>query len=113
MAASPNDGAVGTVPDSIQSIRNLGSVADLNRKFEWLKTARQPLENQWKLNLAFYKGRQYSYYNKSARRIESLPVEDGEKPRYRVRLVSNQIRVIRRCPLGHHQLKKRPPADRR
>jgi hypothetical protein len=87
MAASPSD----IVPDSIQSIRNLGDVAALNRKFDWLKTARQPLENQWKLDLAFYKGRQYSYFNKSARRIESLPVEDGEKPRYRVRLVSNQI----------------------
>lgn len=92
MAASPGDsGNPAIVPDAIQSVRNLGSVADLNRKFDWLKTARQPLENQWKLNLAFYKGRQYSYYNKAARRIESLPVEDGEKPRYRVRLVSNQI----------------------
>lgn len=92
MAASPGDGGYpAIVPDGIQSITSLGSVAELNRKFDWLKSARQPLENQWKLNLAFYKGRQYSYYNKAARRIESLPVEDGEKPRYRVRLVSNQI----------------------
>ena len=92
MADSPGDsGYPAIVPDGIQSIRSLNGAAELNRKFDWLKNARQPLENQWKLNLAFYKGRQYSYYNKAARRIESLPVEDGEKPRYRVRLVSNQI----------------------
>lgn len=76
---------------SADSVTQLQSASDLNRKFTWLKSGRQPLENQWKLNLAFYKGKQYSYYNKFARRIESLPVEDGEKPRYRVRLVNNQI----------------------
>lgn len=90
MADSPGDSAA-TVADSAGSITKLATAADLNRKYNWLKSARQPLENQWKLNLAFYKGRQYSYYNKAARRIESLPVEDGEKPRYRVRLVNNQI----------------------
>jgi hypothetical protein len=49
------------------------------------------LENQWKVNLAFYKGRQYTYYNRHSRRLESRPMDDGELPRYIVRLVSNQI----------------------
>jgi hypothetical protein len=49
------------------------------------------MELQWKLNLSFYKGKQYVFYNKRTRRMESLPTDDGDKPRYRVRLVSNQI----------------------
>lgn len=72
-------------------VGQLKDVQSLNKKVDQLRRNRQTLENQWKLNLAFYKGRQYSYFNKATRRLESLPVDDGEKPRYRVRLVSNQI----------------------
>lgn len=72
-------------------VGQLKDVQSLNKKVDQLRRGRQTLENQWKLNLAFYKGRQYSYFNKATRRLESLPVDDGEKPRYRVRLVSNQI----------------------
>jgi hypothetical protein len=56
-----------------------------------LRQGRQRLENQWKLNLAFYKGDQYSYFNRALGQLHRLPTEDGDKPRYRVRLVSNQI----------------------
>jgi len=49
------------------------------------------MEREWKLNLAFYKGNQYAYYNKRSDRIESLPTEDGDKPRWRVRIVDNHI----------------------
>jgi hypothetical protein len=76
---------------STKTTSQLRTADDLVKKFDSLKRGRQLIENQWKLNLAFYKGRQYSYFNRASRRIESLPVEDGEKPRYRVRLVSNQI----------------------
>ena len=31
------------------------------------------------------------FYNRKSRRIESLPTDEGDKPRYRVRLMSNQI----------------------
>lgn len=75
----------------VKGISQLKSGADLKNKVESLKRGRQYLEAQWKLNLAFYKGKQYTYYNRSARRLENLPVEDGEKPRYRVRIVNNQI----------------------
>lgn len=88
---SPTSEYPTSVPDGQSSLTNLITARDLNRKLDWLKSARLPLDNQWKLNIAFYKGRQYSYYNKAARRLESLPVEDGEKPRYRVRMVNNQI----------------------
>jgi hypothetical protein len=75
----------------ISSITRLTTVDALNKKVDQLRRFRQPLENQWKLNLAFYKGKQYAYFNRATRRLESLPIDDGEKPRYRVRLVSNQI----------------------
>ena len=63
----------------------------LIKTVEKLQRQRQLMERQWKLNLAFYKGRQYVFYNRKSRRIESLPTDEGDKPRYRVRLVSNQI----------------------
>jgi hypothetical protein len=67
------------------------SAASLVKRVEELERQRELMERQWKLNLSFYKGKQYVFYNRKSRRIEALPVEDGDKPRYRVRLVSNQI----------------------
>ena len=67
------------------------SAASLVKRVEELSRQRELMERQWKLNLSFYKGKQYVFYNRKSRRIEALPVEDGDKPRYRVRLVSNQI----------------------
>ena len=63
----------------------------LVKMIDELERKRYLMERQWKLNLAFYKGKQYVFYNRKSRRIESLPTDDGDKPRYRVRLVSNQI----------------------
>ncbi len=63
----------------------------LVKKVDELRRQRDLLERQWKLNLAFYKGKQYVFYNRKSRRIEALPTDEGDKPRYRVRLVSNQI----------------------
>jgi len=67
------------------------SAASLVKRVDELERQRELLARQWKLNLAFYKGKQYVFYNRRSRRIESLPTDDGDKPRYRVRLVSNQI----------------------
>jgi hypothetical protein len=72
-------------------ISQLVTVDDLNKKLGSLQRGRAPLDMQWKLNLAFYKGRQYSFVNRELGRVQSLPTEDGDKPRYRIRLVSNQI----------------------
>jgi hypothetical protein len=72
-------------------ISQLKTVDDLNKKLDSLKRGRTSLDMQWKLNLAFYKGRQYSFVNRELNRVQSLPTEDGDKPRYRIRLVSNQI----------------------
>ncbi len=63
----------------------------LVKKVDALERQRELLARQWKLNLSFYKGKQYVFYNRKSRRLESLPVDEGDKPRYRVRLVANQI----------------------
>ena len=93
--AAPTYAGSSSIPQpnmsDLSSITRLTTVDALNKKVDQLRRIRQPLENQWKLNLAFYKGKQYAYFNRATRRLESLPIDDGEKPRYRVRLVSNQI----------------------
>jgi hypothetical protein len=76
---------------NVKPVSRLKTAEDLNKKLDSLRRGRQGTENQWRVNLAFYKGRQYTYYNRHTNRIESRPVDDGEKPRYIVRLVSNQI----------------------
>ena len=81
----------GAVKPGVKSVSQLRSPEDLQKKLDALKRGRATQEQQWKLNLAFYKGRQYTYYNRAARRLETLPVDDTEKPRHIVRLVSNQI----------------------
>ena len=63
----------------------------LVKRVDELQSERELMERQWKLNLSFYKGKQYVFYNRKSRRMESLPTDDGDKPRYRVRLVANQI----------------------
>jgi hypothetical protein len=55
------------------------------------KQARQRREIEWKLNLAYYRGDQWVYWNPGMKQIERVPTEDGEKPRYRVRITVNQI----------------------
>jgi hypothetical protein len=83
---------LGTQTNSNQqkSLSQLKTADDLVNMMKRLREGRNLLELKWKLNLAFYKGRQYSYISKD-RRIQSLPTEEGDKPRYRVRLTSNQI----------------------
>lgn len=60
-------------------------------KMRSFRDRRYSIEREWKLNLAFYKGNQYAWYNRRSDRIESLPTEEGDKPRWRVRLVDNRI----------------------
>lgn len=73
------------------SVKQLKTAADLVSKVRIIKRSRQRLEREWKLNLAFFKGNQWVFYNRFSGRIESLPTDDGDKPRYRIRLASNQI----------------------
>lgn len=69
-------------------------VMDWENKLKACLSARQPFEEQWYYNLAFYFGRQYAIWEKgtTANRLVEPPA-----PRNRVRLISNKIKpVIRR-----------------
>jgi hypothetical protein len=89
------------------SIKQLKSASDLVKKLKVIKRSRQRLEREWKLNLAFFKGNQWVFYNRFSGRIESLPTDDGDKPRYRIRLASNQI--LPGCQAYAAQLTKTKP----
>lgn len=77
--------------DDQNGIGNLRSADKLVAAFNKLKTARETMDRQWKVNLSFYKGYQWVFWNKDTNRIESLPTAEGDKPRYRIRLTSNQV----------------------
>lgn len=72
------------------SVSRLDSAEKLDRKFTELKQSRFRYDQQWKLNLAFYNGKQWSYIDRIGR-LQTLATEEGDKPRYRVRIVANQI----------------------
>jgi hypothetical protein len=77
----------------------LKTADQLSKKLESLRSERLSLERQWRMNLAFYKGRQYVYYaGRKSDRLEELATSEGQMPRHRVRMVSNQIMP------GVHQL---------
>lgn len=82
-----------TAPDakSYKTVSQLKTAEELSSLLEKQKRRRTRQEIDWRLNLAYFRGNQYVYWNPSAKRIESVPTEDGEKPRYRVRLMSDQI----------------------
>jgi hypothetical protein len=75
----------------MRSIDDLNTPADLWELRKTVKDSRSRLEILWKLGIAFYRGRQYTYYSTSLKRIQQLPVDDT-KPRARTRIVSNQIK---------------------
>jgi hypothetical protein len=80
---------------AIKPVSKLKTAADLSRKLDSLRKGRQRAEKDWRLNLAFYRGDQYAQWNphlnKGRGGIQQVPTEDGEKPRYRVRIVANMI----------------------
>src|SRR5690348_15410129 len=90
---SPASGA-STTPGLIDlsSVKQLKSADALVEKLQQIKRARQRLDRDWKLNVSFYRGNQWVWFNKFNGRVETLPSTDtGELPRWRVRLTSNQI----------------------
>lgn len=74
-----------------KTVSQLTTAEDFFNLLSTQKRRRMRQEIDWRLNLAYYRGNQYVYWNPAAKRIESVPTEDGEKPRYRVRIIANQI----------------------
>ncbi|MGE5596441.1 MAG: hypothetical protein ACM3S1_10465 [Hyphomicrobiales bacterium] len=57
-----------------------------------VQTSRIKQERDWKLNMAFYRGQQWVWFNRFTGMVMDIPSPDvGDGPRYRVRLTSNQI----------------------
>lgn len=77
--------------NATKPISQLLTASDLQKRFDHDKAQRSRHENQWKENLAFYKGRQYTFFSNRTRRLETLPTSDGEKSPHVIRIVSNQI----------------------
>lgn len=57
-----------------------------------LDTLRYDHSKEWAQNREFYRGNQYVFWNKAAKRVETLGTEDGDKPRHKVRLTLDQIK---------------------
>lgn len=74
-----------------KTVNELRGAEDLAQRRKQLQDLRSGDTRDWALNRAFLTGNQWSFYNGVRTQVESLPVEDGDKPRYLVRLVSNQI----------------------
>jgi len=69
-------------------VRDASKLASKRKELDRL---RMDYNREWAQNRAFYNNHQWVYWNGAAGRVESLGVDDGEKPRYKVRLTANQI----------------------
>lgn len=70
-----------------------------NNEFKRCKTLREPFEQQWYLNLAFYNGKQYAIWAPTSAAISSQRLVEPPAPRHRVRLVANKVRPIIRTEI--------------
>jgi len=71
-------------------LRDLTDAKKLAAKRQELESLRQRDKIDWTLNREFYKGNQYSFWNKNwpgGGRLETTGMDEGDKPRYKVRLV--------------------------
>jgi hypothetical protein len=76
--------------EQVMPVADLKTATDLTDMLDRFKKARQRYESDWKLNLSFYRGRQWTYISKSGS-LESLPTRETEMPRYRVRTTVNKV----------------------
>jgi hypothetical protein len=70
-------------------IKTASSLKERRKADEMIRTEDT---REWAQNREFYKGNQYVFWNRVLNNLEALPVQDGEKPRYKVRLKQNKIR---------------------
>jgi hypothetical protein len=77
---------------AVTSASNLKTVEQLAQKRAELQQLRNSDMRDWALNRAFYNSNQWVFWNRISSQVETLPVLDGEKPRWKVRLTSNQIK---------------------
>lgn len=90
--AGANDGGSVQTPLSIKSLNDAQSLANKRRELE---TLRHREKIDWTLNREFYKGNQWAFWNKDwpgGGRLETDPLDEGDRPRYKVRLTSDEIK---------------------
>jgi hypothetical protein len=87
-----------SVADQKTQSYSLASLTDATRlasKRQELETLRHRDKIDWTLNREFYKGNQWSFWNKDmpgGGQLQSEPTDEGDRPRYKVRLTSDQIK---------------------
>lgn len=69
------------------------TVAWVNKHFTDCKNNRLPYDNSWKVNIAFYLGKQYVQINPYTRSAELMPMSGGKRPRLVINLVRRAIRM--------------------
>lgn len=87
---SPNVDSKGNSGPAI-SVSQLKTADHLANKRKELELLRIDDRREWALNFAFYKGDQWVFWNKVSSQVETLPVQDADKPRWKVRLTNNQV----------------------
>lgn len=73
------------------SVSQLTTADQLANKRKEMENLRMDDMREWALNRAFYRGDQWVFWNKVSSQVETLPVHDADKPRWKVRLTSNQV----------------------
>jgi hypothetical protein len=73
------------------SVANLSGANDLAVRRDEMEKMRSGDMRDWALNRAFYRNDQWVIWNRVTSQIESLPVQEGDKPRWKVRLTANQV----------------------
>lgn len=84
--AQPHEGKPALLMREIVEDANL-----LREKRLELNTLRYDDEKQWAQNRSFYEGRQWVWWSDSKKGLEGYGTEEGQKPRYKVRLTANAI----------------------
>jgi hypothetical protein len=78
-------------PTSIRDLKDARQLADKRRELEQIRH-RDKID--WTLNREFYKGNQWSFWNRSfpnGGRLETTPTDEGDKPHYKVRLTLTDL----------------------
>lgn len=78
-----------TMPLALREI--VKDASSLAEKRKELDTLRADHSREWAQNIEFYNGNQWVFWNTAANRIETYAVDDSDKPRWKVRLTSNQV----------------------
>lgn len=88
MADAVNETPNQKVRPGIAQLKTASQLAEKRQELDKLRTADK---REWSLNRAFYNRDQWVIWNKLESRVESLPINDGDKPRWKVRITADGI----------------------